>query len=308
MIFAVKILILFGSCIVFAAYLSLFERKVIARVQMRLGPSYNGMFGVLQPIADAIKLFFKRGALEGHSSYAIFAVCLFMALSFISIILIPLSENLYIFNPKYGLLYIVFFQVIIKLSEIVIGIESKSKYGVIGGIRAYFQSVCEYLPFVLSIICIVFITRTFNIIEVVQFQKDVSFAILITPVAVIYFTTSLMLLNRIPFDFPEAESEIIAGNYVEYGGMLFGMIYLSEYLNLMFVSALISLLFLGGWNPIYDIAFASPCFWMILKTMLVMTLIIIIRSVLPRYKQSQVIRFSWLVFCPIIIIYIASYL
>jgi NADH-quinone oxidoreductase subunit H len=220
-----------------------------------------------------------------------------------AVTLIPISDNLYVFNPKYGLLYVILIFTALGFVEVFIGIDSQSKYGVIGGVRAYFQMLAAHLPFLLSVICIVSITKTFNIIEIVNFQSGLSLGVVLLPVFVVYFFTSLIILNRTPFDFTEAESEIVAGNYTEYGGMLFAMIYLSEYVNLVFVSALIVLLFMGGWNPVVNIQSVSPYAWMAIKTMIIITFIICIRAIFPRYKQNKIIKFSWLLFCPIVMIY-----
>lgn len=306
-IFIFKILITFLFCITFAAYLSLFERKIIARVQMRLGPSYTGFLGILQPLADALKLFFKRGALQNISRKAILAICLFMATSLISITLIPLSSDTYIFDPKFGLLYAFIIHTVISFLEIMIGVESGSKYGIIGGIRGYFQMISTHFPYLLSILCIGSMTNSFNLIDIVELQNKIPFAFIIAPVFVVFFIVSLINLNRTPFDFTEAESEIIAGNYVEYGGMLFGMIYLSEYLNLIFSSSLIVLLFLGGWSPIFGLTTIPPEVSMFIKVISIIFVIILIRSILPRYKQTYVIHLSWIIFCPIIIIYFVSF-
>lgn len=274
---------------------------------MRLGPSYTGFCGLLQPLADMLKLFFKRGALENISKKAIVSICALMTVSLISITLIPISSNSHIFNPELGILYMFIIHAIISFLEIVIGVESGSKYGFIGGIRGYFQTVATHLPYLLSILCIALMTSSFNLIEIAEFQSKTPFCVIIPPVFIIFLIISIMTLHRTPFDFTEAESEIIAGNYVEYGGMLFGMIYLSEYLNLMVSSSMISILFLGGWNQILGLKFFSPEILMIAKTIFVMSLIIIIRAVLPRYKQKHAIHLSWIIFCPIIIIYLVSF-
>ncbi len=270
---------------------------------MRLGPSYTGFFGILQPLADAIKLFLKRGALQNISKKAILAVCLFMTTSLISITLIPLSSSVYIFDAEFGLLYVFIIHIIMGFLEIMIGIESGSKYGIIGGIRKYFQMISTHFPYLLSILCIGIMTNSFNLIKIVELQNRTPFIIVIAPIFVIFFIISLINLNRAPFDFTEAESEIIAGNYVEYGGMLFAMVYLSEYLNLIFSSSLIVLLFLGGWYPIFGLTFILPEINMFIKIMGVIFLIILIRAIIPRYKQTYIIHLSWTIFCPIIVIY-----
>lgn len=272
-------------------------------MQMRFGPSYTGVCGCLQPIADALKLFCKRGALKNISQKAILSICFLMAISLIAITLIPLSAKSYLFNSDFSLIYIILIQMIISFLEITIGIESGAKYGLIGGIREYFQNLASNLSYFLSILCIASIADSFNIIEIVELQNNLPFIIILCPIFIIFFIISLINLNRLPFDFTEAESEIIAGNYVEYGGMLFAMIYLSEYLCLIFSSSIIVLLFLGGWHSFFGISFIPPEILMIIKVIFIVFLIIVIRAIFPRYKQKYIIHLSWSLFPLIILIY-----
>lgn len=284
--------------ITLAAYISLFERKLIARIQLRLGPDHCGPCGIFQPIADALKLFFKRDALKGHSKQSIFAVCLLFFTSLLQLILIPISHD--VFKSTYGLLFVILLHSVIVFSEILIGTSSKSKYGVIGGVRSYIQIVGSHMPFVLSLILMMLLTKTLNLSELVSLQKHTIFAIPLFPIFVVFFITSLMITNHIPFDFPEAESELVAGAYVEYGGILFGMIYLSDYLNLIFISALTATLFLGGAGS----AIFSGYVAIVLKTILLASLVILIRAILPRYRQDQMIKISWMILSPILFIFI----
>jgi NADH-quinone oxidoreductase subunit H len=209
-----------------------------------------------------------------------------------------------LFNPQYGLLYVLLFHAINVFCEIIIGTESNSKYGIIGGSRAYFQTLAGYMPFMLSILVIYIIVGSFNFIDIVEIKQTATFDIWMWPLFVVFFITTLILLNRTPFDFPEAESELVAGNYVEYGGILFGMLYLSEYINLLFYSGLIVVLFLGGWHAIPLLSFIPSYVAMLVKTGVVLTCIVLIRSILPRQKQMTAILISWKVLCPIVIVYI----
>ncbi len=302
--FIIKTAGFFVGAIVFAAYLSLIERKFIGRIQMRLGPTRCGIFGVWQPIADALKLFFKRNALKGHSAQSIFAVFLLFFIALMQLSIIPLSKNFLILNPSNGLLFIIFFHTLFVVAEILIGTTSASKYGVIGGIRSYLQLVGGHIVFVLSLICVFLYSGSLNLLDIVKSQEHHLFALLLLPVFVVFFISSLASMNRTPFDFTEAESEIVAGAYVEYGGILFAMIYLSDYLNIIFMSAVISILFLGGYKPIFDINFVPPCVWLVLKILIITCLTILIRAMLPRYRQDQMIEIFWIIACPIIIGYL----
>ncbi|MDR2667082.1 MAG: NADH-quinone oxidoreductase subunit H [Holosporales bacterium] len=294
MIFILEILLFFICCISLAAYLSLFERKLIARIQLRRGPNNCGFCGILQPIADALKLLFKKNSLDNHSKQSIFSVLLLFSMTLMQLTLIPIPGST--FDTDYGLLLIVLCHTLIAFSEILIGLSTRSKYGIIGGNRAYLQTLGGHLPFVLSIIVLMLMSNTLNLKDIVTFQKDVIFMFKIFPIFVVFFIASLMNTSRIPFDFIEAESELIAGAYVEYGGILFAMIYLSEYLNLMFISALTATLFLGGYGD-------SSIPVLFVKTVLIISFIILIRAILPRYRQDQMIEISWGILSPILLIY-----
>jgi NADH-quinone oxidoreductase subunit H len=267
--------------IVGAAYVSLLERKLIAKIQKRIGPDHCGPAGIFQPIADALKLFFKSKPFKTHSKQAIFAVWTLFTVSLIQLTLIPINYG--ICHPKYGMLWIVLCHSIIAFSEIFIGIESKSKYGVIGGNRAYLQMIGANIPFVLSIIAIITLTKTADLNELAGYPRTIGFIIKTIPLDVAFFITMLMVGARTPFDFIEAETELIAGAYVEYGGILFAMIYLADYLNLIFISALTSVVVFGC-SGLFDVLF---------KTFAIICLVILIRAILPRYRQDQMVDIAW---------------
>ena len=285
----VDYIILFSVLLVSAMYLSLFERKIIGRIQLRYGPSYNGVFGVLQPIADTLKLLFKRNALKNHSHCAIFAICLLVCSTLMISSFIPFAKDYFLINDKFSLIYIVVFFIINSISEITIGILSKSKFGVISGIRIYLQKLSYYIPLILIVLIISKTCNSFNIIDIIN---DHTISIIYLPhIFIIFLLPMLMITNHVPFDFSEAESELVAGNYTEYGGILFGLIYLSEYVNLINASSLIVTIFFG----------ISSLFYTILKIMLIITTIIIIRAILPRYRQKDAIIICWKVIVPILL-------
>ncbi len=298
MIFALRLLIHFLCCVVIAAYMSLIERKLIGRIQMRIGPNNCGFGGILQPIADAFKLLFKRNPYAGHSKKAIFGVMLLFTISLCQLTLIPISND--VFNPKNEILLIIICHCIMVFSEVLIGTTSKSKYGIIGGNRSYIQNLGGHITFILAMIVMMSLSNSMNLSDFIKMDKDLMFLVKCIPLAVIFFIVLLITGNRTPFDFTEAESEIVSGAYVEYGGILFALIYLSDYLNLLFISALMTTIFLGG----YDGYFLSPLIELPLKTILVICFIILIRAILPRYTQDKMIKISWLVFIPILLAYI----
>ena len=296
MIFAIKVFIYFLICITIAAYTSLLERKLIARIQLRRGPNNCGFAGIFQPIADALKLFFKQVQFKNYTKQSIFAALLLFTTSLIQLILIPISND--IFVPKHGLLFVLLCHALIIFSEILLGMSQKSKYGIIGANRAYMQIVGAHIPFILSIVSIMLIFGTLNLNDIVL-NSNVNFILLI-PLLFVFFIILLISEKRTPFDFVEAESEIISGAYVEYGGILFGIIYLSDYLNLLFISALISTIFFKG----YVSAFFPPFIAILLKTLIITSFIILIRAILPRYRQDQMIKISWKILTPIMFLYI----
>jgi NADH-quinone oxidoreductase subunit H len=280
--------IFFTICIVIAAYLSLFERKLIGWIQLRLGPDQCGFYGVGQPIADALKLLFKRSALSGHSIPEIYAICIMFTTALIQLSLIPFFSDFVLWRTEHGILLVILTHSIIVFCEIMIGTASHSKFGVIGGTRAYLQNVGSFVPFLLSMVCIILATDSTDLSMLPQVVENSRWILLKIPLFIIFFITFLIVANKIPFDFPEAESEIVSGAYVEYGGILFGLIYLSDYLNLIFYSALISTIFLGH--------------FVILGTICIISTIILIRAILPRYRQDEMIKIAWKVLSPLLLI------
>ena len=291
MIFALKIALYYLFCIFVASYMSLFERKIIARVQLRLAPTNCGVGGIYQPIADGIKLFFKRDAFVGHSSNAIIGICLLFTTVLYQLTIIPINGS--IFRNDVGAMLIILTQSIIAFSEVLIGTSSNSKYGIIGGNRAYIQNLGGHLSLLLTMLIIIKMSSGTNLINFINIPRDLLFYLHYIPLAILFFITILITGNRVPFDFTEAESELVGGAYVEYGGILFGMIYLSDYLNLLFLSCIFSALFLSDitFVPIYTIN-------LFIKTICVASLITVMRAILPRYKQEQMIMITWKILIP----------
>lgn len=294
MIFFISVLIYFFCCIGIAAYMSLIERKLIGRIQRRFGPDHCGVFGLLQPIADAIKLLFKQSSFVGRSKQSITGVLLLFTTSLYQLTLIPIPDGIFSYTAELPLIIVC--HAVIAFSEILIGTTSKSKYGVIGGNRAYVQGIAGHLSFVLSIAVIISISHSMGISGFANMDNDIISIIKFIPLIIVFFIVLLMTGNRIPFDFTEAESEIVSGAYVECGGILFALIYLSDYLNLLFISALMASLFFGG------VDCSMICLF--LKTFGIISLIILIRATLPRYTQNTMIKISWRILIPILLLYL----
>lgn len=267
-----------------AAYLSLYERKLIARMQLRYGPRYCGPYGIYQPIADGLKLLFKQNIYKHLSFASIFAVALLFLFSLFQFAFLPIINNI-----PFSLMYVIAIHSLIRLCDIFIGITSKSKYGLSGGIRGIFQKLSGDILYLLILL---FISQDNSYCIIPNKSSNLLLIFL-------YFIVLLININRTPFDFIEAESELVAGSYTEYGGMLFGMIYISDYLNILFQSILFILLFLTSQINIFSLA---------IKAFLVISLIIIIRGVLPRYLQNQLISLICKILIPILfILNIAKY-
>ena len=261
--------------------MSLFERKLIARIQRRRGPSNCGVLGIFQPIADALKLLFKASPLEGHSAITICGICLLFTISLCQMTLIPIYTRDLVY--EYGLLLVALCHSLITFSEVLVGISSGSRYGIIGGNRVYVQNLGSHLSFAMMIIAVMLVTGSASI-------SAIPFSWEYIPLAVTLFITILLMASRIPFDFTEAESELVGGAYVEYGGILFALIYLSDYLNLLFISALYATLFLSTASSII----------LFCETIFVAFFIILLRAMLPRYTQMQMIKIVWEIIIPMI--------
>ena len=297
--FIVNAIIFYITIITIAAYFSLFERKIIGRIQLRRGPSYCGKFGLLQPMADGLKLFFKYNCLQNHSIYSIFGVTLLLLFSllqfsFVPIPILSIIPDFYLLSSKNSLLYLIIINEIISFSEVIIGISSNSKFGIIGGIRVIFQKLAYDIPYTLLILCLSILNNTLDINNINMYIIHPKFNVLLFLFSIIFFIINIIKINHIPFDCVEAESELVAGAYTEYGGMLFGMIYLSDYLNILFSAFLYTNFFIGTNNIIF----------FILCVILFVASIVIIRTMFPRYLQSQILNISYKFLIPICCIFL----
>ena len=297
--FIIKAIIFYITIITISAYLSLLERKLIGRIQLRRGPSYCGRFGLLQPLADGLKLFFKYNCLQSHSIYSIFGVvlllfCSLLQFSFFPIPILPVVPYFYLLSSENSLLYLIIINEIMSFSEVIIGISSSSKFGIIGGIRVIFQKLAYDIPYTLLILCLSILNNTLDINNINISIISPKFNVLLFLFSITFFIINLIKVNHIPFDCVEAESELVAGAYTEYGVMLFGMIYLSDYLNVLFSAFLYTKFFIGTNNIIF----------FILCVILFVASIVIIRTMFPRYLQSQILNISYKFLIPICCIFL----
>lgn len=287
------------------AYLTLFERKVIAAMQLRKGPNVNGIFGVLQPLLDAGKLLLKEITTPAKAERSIFflAPMITFFLALIAWAVIPLSPNGAIANLNVGLLYILAISSLGVYGIIIAGWASGSKYPFLGAIRSSSQMISYEVFMGLVLICVVLLVGSLNLTDIVMAQEGVWFIFPLFPLFVIFFISGLAETNRHPFDLPEAESELVAGFNVEYSSMGFAAFFLGEYANMILISALTTILFLGGWLPPLAILSFIPGFiWFTIKVVLLLFVFVWVRAALPRYRYDQLMRLGWKVFLPISIL------
>lgn len=302
----IKILCVLIPLILCVAYLTLAERKIIASMQLRKGPNVTGPFGFLQPIADALKLLFKEPILPNKSNTILFllAPVITFTLAMVGWAVIPIGENFVIADINIGVLYLLAISSLGVYGVIIAGWASNSKYAFLGAIRSAAQMISYEVSIGLTIITVLLTTQTLNLREIVLAQQNMPFYIdiLLLPMMVIFFISILAETNRHPFDLPEAEAELVSGYNVEYSSIAFALFFLGEYANMILMSAMNVILFMGGWLPPFGLQFLNfipPIVWFALKVALCLFVFIWVRASLPRYRYDQLMRLGWKVFLPI---------
>ena len=283
------------------AYFTLAERKIIAGIQRRKGPNVIGYFGLLQPLADGLKLFVKESICPSNAETALFffAPLLTFFLSLVGWAVIPFGPNSVYADIELGLLYIFAVSSLGVYGIITSGWASNSKYAFLGSLRSAAQIVSYEVSIGFIIATIVISAGTLNISGVVYAQTDTWYIIGHLPLFGIFLVSALAETNRHPFDLPEAEAELVSGYNVEYSAIGFALFFLGEYANIILISSFIALLFIGGWLPPFEIfSFISPYFLYAIKTCIFIIFFIWIRATLPRYRYDQLIYLGWKVFLP----------
>ena len=304
-----KISFILVPVLVSVAFIVWLDRKVWAAVQKRRGPNVVGPFGLLQTIADALKYILKEIIIPASANKQIFilAPIVTMTLALIAWAVIPLSEELILSDINVGILYLFAVSSLGVYGIIMGGWASNSKYPFLGAIRSAAQMVSYEVSIGIIIINVLLCTGSLNLKEIVLAQKDLWFVIPLFPMFVIFFISALAETNRPPFDLPEAEAELVSGYQTEYSGMMYAMFWLGEYANILLMCAMGSVLFLGGWLPLFDIfpfnAIPGPI-WMISKILFLFFLFSIIKVIVPRYRYDQLMRLGWKVFLPFSIFYV----
>ncbi|MGH7056506.1 MAG: NADH-quinone oxidoreductase subunit NuoH [Acetobacteraceae bacterium] len=283
------------------AYLTYAERKVLAAMQWRRGPNVVGPLGLYQPFADAIKMFFKETIIPMGSNRALFllAPMVTFGLAIVAWAVIPVNDGWAIVNINVGILYLLAISSLGVYGVIIAGWASNSKYAFLGALRSAAQMVSYEVSIGFVIISVVLCVGSLNLNDIVLAQTKIWFFIPLFPMFIIFFISGLAETNRLPFDLPEGESEIVAGYFVEYSAMAFALFYLGEYANMILLSAFTTILFLGGWlAPFGVLPWLPGPIWFILKMMFCVFVMLWVRATLPRYRYDQLMRLGWKVFLP----------
>ena len=320
----VKTLVLIG-CIVAPlmlciAYLTLWERKLIGWMQIRLGPNRVGPLGLLQPIADGIKLFLKEIIVPSGSNKALFVLAPVLALTpaLAAWAVIPFAPEVVLADINAGLLYIAAMSSLGVYGVIVAGWASNSKYAFLGAMRSAAQIVAYEIAMGFALVVVLMVSGSLNLSAIVNGQGQGMFAdrgftflswnwLPLMPMLVVYFVSGVAETNRSPFDVVEGESEIVAGHMVEYSGMMFALFFLAEYANMWLIAMLTVILFFGGWQAPLNwavLAWVPSIFWLMGKAVLVVSLFLWFRATFPRYRYDQIMRLGWKVFIPITLVWI----
>ncbi|MDE0385681.1 MAG: NADH-quinone oxidoreductase subunit NuoH [Defluviicoccus sp.] len=286
-----------------AAYMTLAERKVIAAIQLRKGPNVVGPFGLFQPIADGIKILFKETIIPTGANRIVFlmAPMLTFILSLVAWAVIPFDEGWVLADINVGILYLFAISSLGVYGIIMAGWASNSKYAFLGALRSAAQMVSYEVAIGFVIISVLLCVGSLNLSEIVKAQEGLWFCIPLLPMFVMFFVSTLAETNRAPFDLPEAEAELVAGYNVEYSSITFALFFVGEYANMILMSAMTTVLFLGGWLPLIDIApfnWIPGAIWFGAKVAFCLFVFLWVRATFPRYRYDQLMRLGWKVFLP----------
>ena len=293
-----KILGIVIPLLISIAYLTIAERKLLGSIQRRKGPNVVGFLGLLQPFADGLKLFSKETILPKDASVYVFimAPLITFILSLIGWSVIPLSDTVLISDINLGVLYLFSISSLGVYGIILAGWSSNSKYPFLGSLRSAAQMISYEVSIGLIIVNVCLCAGSFNLSTIVMAQKNIWFVFPLFPVFVLFYISMLAETNRHPFDLPEAESELVSGYNVEYSAVTFALFFLGEYANILLMSAFSSLLFLGGWLPLFDIPpfnLLPGSFWLSVKILFSVLFFIMARAALPRYRYDQLMSIGW---------------
>lgn len=305
----IEALALLVPLLIGVAYLTYAERKVLAAVQLRRGPNVVGPFGLLQPFADALKMLMKETIIPTGSNRFLFLIApmLTFSLAMLAWAVIPVNEGWVGADINVGILYLFAISSLGVYGIIIAGWASNSKYAFLGAMRAAAQMVSYEVSIGFVLVTVMLCTGSLNLTDIVHAQKTVWFCIPLFPMFVVFFISSLAETNRSPFDLPEGESEIVAGFFVEYSSMSFALFFLGEYANMILMSAMTTILFLGGWLAPFGVepfTWIPGVVWFVLKICFVLFFFLWVRATFPRYRYDQLMRLGWKVFLPLSLLWL----
>jgi len=314
----VKIVAVVLPLMICVAYLTLWERKGIGFTQIRLGPNRVGPFGLLQPIADAVKLIFKEiiRPTAAHKGLFFLGPVMTIMPALAAWAVIPFGPDVVLANVNAGLLFLMAITSLEVYGVIIAGWASNSKYAFLGALRASAQMVSYEIAMGFALVVVLMVSASMNLGEIVARQGKGTFADMglgflswnwlpLLPIFLVYFIAGLAETNRHPFDVVEGESEIVAGHMIEYSGMSFAMFFLAEYANMILVSTICVLMFLGGWlSPFGFLDFIPGWIWLAIKVFVVVTMFLWVRATFPRFRYDQIMRLGWKIFIPVTLIWL----
>ena len=302
-----KILVIVVPLLISVAYFTLAERKILGAIQRRRGPNVVGTFGLLQPLSDGFKLLVKETVLPSNSNKLIFILSpiITFLISLMGWAVIPYDKYSFLAELNTGMMYLFAVSSLGVYGIIMSGWSSNSKYAFLGALRSTAQMVSYEVSLGFIIIVIILCVGSFNLNVIIESQKYVWFVIPFFPLFLMFFISGLAETNRHPFDLPEAEAELVSGYNVEYSAMGFALFSLGEYANMLLMSSLNVILFLGGWlAPFSFLEFVPGSFWFSLKICIFVVLFVWMRAALPRYRYDQLMNLGWKVFLPISLAYL----
>lgn len=309
LITTLKILSIVVPLLIAVAYFTIAERKIMGAIQRRRGPNVIGFIGLLQPLADGLKLFAKETTLPTSTNTSIFLIApgLTFILSLLSWAVIPFSKGIVICDINLGILYLFAVSALNIYGILFAGWSSNSKYAFLGAIRSAAQMISYEISIGFTVLSVVMCAGSFNLSNIVVAQEKIWFIFPLLPTFIIFYISMLAETNRHPFDLPEAEAELVSGYNVEYSAMTFALFFLGEYANMLLMSTFSAILFLGGWLPPLNLIFLNiipGSIWLALKIIIGAVFFILTRATLPRYRYDQLMYLGWKCFLPLTIGYL----